>query len=226
MRVCNRILRIIFLGLIVTSRLVCASAALDQTTIHKEYEDGDFDGVIARIDAFKKNNPIYSKSDSLFIARHLAVVYAANPKTIEIGKHWMHQLLRLTPAADLADMYVNEEIDRIFDKVRREFVTRQHNFGVDTSKIVLPTRIESPGNTTIDPGTREKPALAPDPLQKANAQKKNVGRAHQAGADKKRKKWLWYGVAGTTMVALVTTYVILSKDSDDESNVTKVPVSL
>lgn len=102
---------------------------LDQKAIHDEYVNGNFETVIKRITAFQKENPGHSRQDSIFIARHLAVVHAANPKSVEAGKHWMHRLLLISPTADLSGMYVSEEIDRIFERVKREARVRSGDGG-------------------------------------------------------------------------------------------------
>lgn len=123
--------------------LLCGAAqaaGLDQKAIHASYEEGDFDKVLVRIEDFQKSHASYSREDSVFIAKHLAVIYAANPETLEKGKYWMYQMLRVMPAADLVGMYVSEEIDRIFDKIRVEFTRRQVQFGVDTARMVLPPK--------------------------------------------------------------------------------------
>lgn len=96
------------------------AAKLDQKAIHDEYVNGNFEIVIERITDFQKENPGHSREDSIFIARHLAVVHAANPKSVEAGKHWMHRLILISPTADLSGMYVSEEIDRIFGRVKQE----------------------------------------------------------------------------------------------------------
>jgi hypothetical protein len=116
----------------------CATSPLDQKRIHAQYNEGDFDGVVTALEGFKKRNPTCSRADSLFIAKHLAVVYSANPDTREKGKYYMNVLLELLPSAKLVDMYVSDEIDRIFEKVREEFLTRQAAFGVDTARIDAP----------------------------------------------------------------------------------------
>jgi hypothetical protein len=140
--------------------MACASAraaTLDQKAVHAVYEEGDFDKVTAKIAAFQKANPTYSRDDSVFIAKHLAVIYAANPETLEKGKYWMYQMLKIMPAADLVDMYVSEEIDRIFDRIRVEFVRRQAQFGVDTAKLALPSKQPS-GASAARPHEAERPA--------------------------------------------------------------------
>lgn len=123
---------------------------LDHKKIHEQYNEGDFESVTASLETFMQRNRTYSHTDSVFIAKHLAVVYTANPATREKGRYFMHRLLELLPSAKLVDMYVSEEIDRIFDKVREEFLARQRSFGVDTARTALPARAPA----------REEPAPA------------------------------------------------------------------
>ena len=99
---------------------------LDRKSIHAAYNEGDFESVIARIEAFTSAHPTYAKDDSVFIAKHLAVVYTANPATREKGKHYMFLLLELSPSAKIVDMFVSDEIDRIFERVKEEFAVRQN----------------------------------------------------------------------------------------------------
>ena len=105
------------------------AAGIDQKAIHDEYVNGNFETVIARITAFLKENPEHSRADSLFIARHLAVVHAADPKTVEAGKYWMYRLILLSPTADLSGMYVSEEIERMFERVKKETQLRSGGNG-------------------------------------------------------------------------------------------------
>jgi hypothetical protein len=100
------------------------AVALDQGRIHHYYNEGDFDHVVAVIDSFTNSHKIYSHDDSIFIAKHLSVVYAANPATREKGKGYMYRLLDLMPSAKIVDMFVSDEIDRIFEKVREEYGVR------------------------------------------------------------------------------------------------------
>ncbi len=130
---------------------------LNQKEIHAAYNEGDFDKVTSLIDAFNKANKSYSRADSIFIAKHLAVVYSANPQSREKGKYFMYRLLEMMPSAELVDMFVSDEIDRIFDKVRKEFLTRQKSFGVDSTQISMPDK-PSAGSASASAG---KPASRP-----------------------------------------------------------------
>ena len=208
----KRVLRLLVLVLAINGGLVQAFDALNQAKVHKAYEDGDFDVVVDTLAAFQKANPIHSRADSIFIAKHLAVVYAANPKTVEIGKHWMYRLLDLLPAADFAGMYVNEEIDRIFEKVRAEFLSRQHALGVDTSKIVLPTRHGKPAGDSSSLVNK-----APSAASTSSLESRTSGQT--------RRKWVWIGVGGATVAAVLTTFLIVS-DKAPAKSTTVVPVTL
>jgi hypothetical protein len=94
---------------------------LDQQKIHSLYADGEFEKLVAEVSGFESRNKTYSHSDSAFIAKYLAVVYAANPETREKAKYYMYQLLKLQPEAQLMGMYANEEIEKLFDRMKKEY---------------------------------------------------------------------------------------------------------
>ncbi len=107
------------------------ATGLDQAKVQKLYNDGEFEGVISTVENYMKQVPVHSRADSVFIAKHLAVVYAANPATREKGRYYMYRLLELVPSAQLIDMYVSDEIDRIFERTRREYESRLKAMGKD-----------------------------------------------------------------------------------------------
>ncbi|MEO7427646.1 MAG: hypothetical protein ABI036_20850, partial [Fibrobacteria bacterium] len=55
------------------------------------------------------------------------------------------RMLEMMPSAELVDMYVSEEVDRIFEKVRKEYLTRQKSFGIDSTQVSAGTRPASGG---------------------------------------------------------------------------------
>lgn len=177
---------------------------LDQKRIHTEYNEGNFDRVIASLEAFIGRNETYSQEDSIFIAKHLAVVYSANPETREKGKYYMHRLLALLPSAKLIDMYVSDEIERIFDKVREEFVARQKAFGVDSSRISVPGAAPStPRSVQADPlsGKDRKPA----------------GSDPDASRRKRNLKPFYFAAGGAVLVAAGVTTYLLAGDSPEKT---------
>jgi hypothetical protein len=165
---------------------------LRQQAIHIAYNEGDFERVVAEIEAFQKANKTFTRGDSIFISKHLAVVYTANPNTREKGKYYMYRLLEMVPSAELVDMFVSDEIDRIFDRVRKEFLTRQQGFGVDSTQMSLPDR----------PGS--KPAVAA--AEPAPAAKPETTAVAGSPFYKKKGFWMMTG-AGIAATAAVVTFV-------------------
>jgi hypothetical protein len=181
-----------------------STAGLDQKRIHAEYNEGNFEKVISALETFMAHHPSYSHSDSIFIAKHLAVVYSANPDSREKGKYYMYRLLELLPSAKLVDMYVSDEIDRIFDKVREEFLARQQSFGVDTTALKVPAG-----------------APANDPGKKVSIQEPPPSRAAKQSGGTNTFPWIAGGAA--VVVASVATYFILNETDEPKDKTYVVP---
>lgn len=188
-----------------------ASDSLEQDRVQRHYNDGNFDAVLDLIGRFRNQNRIYSRDDSIFIAKHLAVVYAANPKSVDKGMFWMNELLKLMPAADLVGMYVSYEIDRIFDNVRKEFLARQNAFGVDTAAISLPPR-PSRDSLPVNSLTMGVPA----------SESAGEGRGHSGNRSAlKRTYWILGGTVVAAAVVGVTVYLVTSpREGADEREIT------
>ncbi len=204
------------LRLLVPILMACSAASaapasssdrLDQKTIHAQYNEGNFEKVVAVLEGFMSTHPSYAFEDSVFIAKHLAVVYTANPDTREKGKYYMYRLLALLPSAKLVDMYVSDEIDRIFDKVREEFVTRQRGFGVDTARIALPGR--DAGANGKDAGKNSGQSAGPA-VRKAGKKESHTG--------------LWVaGGAAVALAGLSAVYFIHMGEEPASDKVYRVP---
>jgi hypothetical protein len=191
-----------------------ARAYLDQEAIHALYQEGSFEVVIRSLERYMQANPGCPREDSIFIAKHLAVVYAANPATVEKGKFWMNRLLTLLPAASLLDMYVSEEIDRIFDKVRKEFLERQRLFGVETNGLALPER------------PQKKTAAAPEPaVPAAKSAAPTRGENPVPGSGKSGGGW-WKPavIAGGVVLAAGGAYAFFTLREDPKTEVRRVSV--
>lgn len=197
-----RLFAVVFLTLaaLATAAPVPTSGRLDQKRLHSDYNEGNFEKVVAALEGFMEAHKTYSFEDSVFIAKHLAVVYTANPDTREKGKYYMYRLLALLPSAKLVDMYVSDEIDRIFDKVREEFVSRQRSFGVDTAQVAMPERAPS--------GSRGKETAST--ARTANGKPGHTG--------------LWIaGGAAVAVAGLAATYFIHTSEETAPNRVYKVP---
>ncbi len=174
-----------------------SSSALDQKAIHDKYNDGDFDAVILALEKFRQSHSRYSRGDSTFIAKHLAVVYSANPATREKGKYYMYQLLEMLPSAKLVDMYVSDEIDRIFEKVREEFVVRQQSFGVDSTQMNIPHKA---------PVTPALSSVASQEVQPTNERRKTGSKSHST-------YWMAAGAAGIAAAGVIVYFAFSSPDN-------------
>lgn len=189
------------------------ASTLDQKAVHNAYNEGDFEKVTNLIEAYNKANGTYSRADSVFIAKHLAVVYSANPQTREKGKYYMYRLLEMMPSAELVDMFVSDEIDRIFEKVRKEFVARQKGFGVDSTQISSP---EKP--STGSAANAERAAARPAPAGPSNEYLKA---SHTGSGTFWKRNGMWVaGGVGLAVAATVAYFVATSDDAPAPKTIT------
>jgi hypothetical protein len=180
-----------------------AGSTLDQKAVHNAYNEGDFEKVTNLLEAYTKANKTYSRADSIFIAKHLAVVYSANPQTREKGKYYMYRMLEMMPSAELVDMFVSDEIDRIFEKVRKEFVARQKGFGVDSTQISTPEKA-STGTSANAERAAAQPAGPSQDYQAAS---------HSENGTFWKRNGMW--VAGGVGLAVAATVAYFIATSDD-----------
>jgi hypothetical protein len=97
------------------------SKPLDTESAHKAYLDGDFDVATELLESALKSKTAFSHEDSLFIFKHLGVMYAASEGTRERGKYFMMRLLEVEPTARILDMYASDMIYMIFKNIQDEF---------------------------------------------------------------------------------------------------------
>lgn len=120
-----------------------ASAALDTAGIRKLYLDGDFDEAIELLTASYKEKRFLNHNDSVFIFKHLGVMYAANYETREKGKYFMHQLLFIEPTAKIMDMYASDMIYMIFKNIQDEFISSRSK----PEGVTVPTKEDKIGKS-------------------------------------------------------------------------------
>jgi len=193
-----------------------AGSTLNQKSIHSAYNEGDFEKVIGQIESFAKANKSYSRNDSIFIAKHLAVVYSANPQTREKGKYYMYRLLEMMPSAELVDMFVSDEIDRIFEKVRKEFVSRQQGFGVDSTQISSPEKPATGSAAHAEATATAAPAKGPSPEYLA------AGRPEKESFWKSKGMWVAGGV-GLLTAGTVAYFILSSSDDTPKTHTITIP---
>ena len=108
---------------------------VNQKRVHAEYGDGNFETVVQILEDYRAAHDHYRPADSAVIAKYLGVVYAANPDTREKGKYWLYRMLQIDPGQDLVDLYVGEEVQNVFDKVRQEFIVRRNYRGINDTRL-------------------------------------------------------------------------------------------
>ena len=119
----------------------------------------------------------------------------------------------MLPSAKLVDMYVSDEIDLIFDKVREEFMTRQKSFGVDTARVSVPA--QSPSRDTHEAALASAPAAAPARPRPAAAEDRKPANGNKA---------VYLAAGGTALVALgVAAYFVFTESPKSTEKTYVVP---
>jgi opacity protein-like surface antigen len=112
-----------------------AADTVDQKRVHSEYGDGDFETVVQILEDYRARHDHFRVTDSVVIAKYLGVIYAANPDTREKGKYWLYRMLQIDPGQDLVDLYVGEEVQTVFERVRQEFIVRRNYRGINDTRL-------------------------------------------------------------------------------------------
>jgi hypothetical protein len=160
-----------------------AAQPLDTAKVKKLYQEGDFDQAIAILEASLKDRKVADHRDSVFVFKHLGVMYAANDHSRERGKYFMLQLLTIEPTARIMDMYASDMIYMIFKNIQEEYATT-HTRYVRAEKHVE-------GNQ----GTEKKPEAG-----KSDAGKPDAGKP--AGTRKRSGNGKTYILLGATAAAI------------------------
>jgi hypothetical protein len=163
---------------------------LDTVAIRKLYLDGDFDQAIEMLETGLKEKRPFDHHDSVFIFKHLGVMYAAKYETRERGKYFMHQLLAVEPTAKILDMYASDMIYMIFKNIQDEFEATRGRMLRAESHVI--------GNTQTEPDPARKD---PDPK----------GPPTEAGSKGGNAKYLWIGATGVVVTAGVAAFFLLNE---------------
>jgi hypothetical protein len=172
-----------------------AKLIMDTTKLHATYLDGDFDQAIRVMEGALKNkkNPI-THADSVFIFKHLGVMYAATPATREKGRYYMAQLIYIEPTAKILDMYASDMIYLIFRNVQEEFANKHPNVA----------------NPVAVADTAPKPVVETPPAPVPVAQ----------GAAPRRNKAYWItGGAVVAVGAIGLVYVLMDSPEPKHHNI-------
>jgi hypothetical protein len=150
----------------IASKPAPAKVVMDTAKLHAIYLDGDFDQAIHTMEGALKSKKPLTHADSVFIFKHLGVMYAATPATREKGRYYMAQLIYIEPTAKILDMYASDMIYLIFRNVQEEFETKHPGYtkpvaAVDTAPkpvAAAPAPSPSPAPATSAPSSKSKTA--------------------------------------------------------------------
>ena len=170
------------------------SPRVDSATVHRLYLDGDFDPAIAILEGNLKETRQYRHEDSVFIFKHLGVMYAAQYETREKGKYYMHKLLMVEPSAKIMDMYPSDMIYMIFKNIQEEFEENR-------SLTAKPRRNAEPTDSMPARAHAQDAAESP-------SQPRRSGEEARASSG---KKWIWAGATVATLAAGVGVYYLLTQ---------------
>ncbi|MEO6094187.1 MAG: hypothetical protein ABIW76_00435 [Fibrobacteria bacterium] len=159
-----------------------SNSAMDTAALHAIYLEGDFDKAIRVMEgALKNEKNAISHSDSVFIFKHLGVMYAATPATREKGRYYMGQLIYIEPTAKILDMYASDMIYLIFRNVQEEFAAKYPNVATPA-----PVAVDTLPKTAGPP-----PDIKPTPV------------AHGRGRSGKTVYWVAGGAVAVGAVVLL-----------------------
>jgi hypothetical protein len=166
--------------------------SLDTTAIHKTYLDGDFEEAIDMLEFAMKKSQRFTQAESVFIFKHLGVMYTAKYETRELGKKYMMQLLHVEPSARIMDMYASDMIYMIFKNIRDEF---------ELSRAKLER-----ANSQLNGGKGAS----------GGADSKNNQGATTAGPMKKERSHAWVGWTAGALAAAGGVALLVALNSGDE----------
>ena len=172
-----------------------SSGKVDFTRVHQLYLNGDFDAAIVMLEDYLKENREYTHDDSVFIYKHLGVMYAAQYETREKGKYYMHKLLSVEPTARIMDMYASDMIYMIFKNIQEEYASTR-------MQLEEKRRTEPDSSGTLAGGAS------------ADGQRQGTASRAQPAKDSGSRKWFWVGVSAATVAAGIGLYVALSDEAE------------
>ncbi len=202
-------------------------AQLNQAKIHWEYSEGNFETVIELLEGFRKSKSSCNQADSIFLNKHLGVVYASNPNTREKGKYYFFKMLEVSSTADLSDMFVSDDIDKLFTKVKLENVSRSKTPKMDSSALVAApwkkvelTKKENLDSTQSHPNNLMVKTSTPPPPHKSNK-----SQPIQKFEESSSHIWLWTALGGSALIA-TGSYFYLVNQTDPKTTTYTVPQSV
>ncbi len=176
--------------------------SLDMSSLRVTFREGELDLVKNILESFLKNEgQTATKDEKIFAYKYLGVIYAANPAERAKAESYFSLLLPLAPNIELVDMYVSDDIQAVFDKVKSQYQhTQEYRAHFDAFGNPLPGSKRVVANS--GPETKPVPAAKPD-----NSEIEPKEPSHA---------WVWW-TAGITAAVVGTGAVIWMVEANKSS---------
>jgi len=167
---------------------------LDSARVHTLYVEGEFDQAISVLEANLRDTRQYNHNDSVFIFKHLGVMYAASEGTREKGRYYMNRLLMVEPSAKIMDMYASDMIYMIFKNIQEEYQeSHAHAARPETAPVGRPTAVASPTARSRDSEDDGHPAAREEPRKGGSG-------------------YVWLGAAAVAVAAGAATWYYIAEE--------------
>ena len=190
-----------------------ADGTLDKQVVSKAYFEGEFWTVINALEAFRKTGmATTTREDSVYTFKYLSVVYAADPSTRNKAESYMYQLLRMMPTIDLLDLYISDNIESIFKKVKSDYekIEKHHPSEAMATDSAAPVAASQPASA--------KSAAQPDAVARGNPPPPPMPVSQQP-KQSGIKPWVPLTVAGVGVLAAAFLVVTLTDDPAEKTDV-------
>jgi hypothetical protein len=136
----RRFLRFVALVLMLSLEMAAAASfglrkdgRLDIPALRNAYHESDFEKVSAILEGYlKRNAPEATREERIFAYKYLGVIHAhmgfmhADDRASQArAESYFNQLVEMAPNIELVDMYVPSNIQQLFDRIKREFRSKQ-----------------------------------------------------------------------------------------------------
>lgn len=179
-----------------------APAKLDTAAVHAIYTDGDFDEVISNLEPYLTQKLPMSRAESLFVFKHLGVIFSKDAASREKGKYCFRKLFDLNPEAQILDMYATDDIYAVFRTVRDEWALSHPEY--TSSQTASSTNGSSTNNASI--------ASNPAPMGSRPAGRDDRQSAGNPGQKDEWKMWSIAGGAALVTAGVATWFLISQPD--------------
>lgn len=162
---------------------------LDMKSVQSNFREGELEVVKNLLESFLKHqSTIATRDEKIFAYKYLGVIYASNASDKLKAESYFNQLLPLAPNIELADMYVSQNIQDIFDKVKKDYLHTQE----------YRSHFDAFGNPIVSDNTTPK---------------KNGPKKSEKQISPSSNSWIWWTTAGVAAIggAAILLWVIESE---------------